>query len=49
MMSKYQMIQATNKNIVAVTAGALLSLGVITRKISDGCSCGQTFQLQTTG
>lgn len=49
MMSKYQTIQAANKNIGAVTAGALLPLGVITRKISDGCSCGQTFQLQTTG
>lgn len=49
MMSKYQMIQATNKNIGAVAAGALLPLGVITRKISDGCNCGQTFQLQTTG
>ena len=43
------MIQATNKNIGAVAAGALLPLGVITRKISDGCTCGQTFQLQTTG
>lgn len=43
------MIQATNKNIGAVAAGALLPLGVITRKISDGCTCGQTFQLQSTG
>lgn len=49
MMSKYQTIQAANKNIGAVTAGALLPLGGITRKISDDCSCGQTFLLQTTG
>lgn len=43
------MIQVTNRSIGAVTVGALMPLGVITRKISAECGCGETFQLTTTG
>jgi hypothetical protein len=40
-MSKYKLIQLTNNNIGALTAGSLIPLGLTTRRVNapcDGCS-----------
>lgn len=48
-MGKYKMIQITNKAIGAQTVGAFLPLGLITRKIDCGNSCGNAFSLTASG
>lgn len=47
-MSKYKLIQLTNTNIGATTAGELLPLGLITRKINASGSPCSTFQVASS-
>lgn len=46
---KYRVLQLTNNNISAVAIDDLMPFGNITRKISSGNNCCQTFNVSTTG
>lgn len=46
---KYRVLQLTNKNIGAVNIDEFMPFGNITRKISSGDGCCQTFNVTTSG
>ena len=46
---KYRVLQLTNTNIGAVAIDEFMPFGNITRKISSGNNCCQTFNVATTG
>ena len=48
-MSKYKLIQLTNNNIPAVTAGSFLPLGLITRRYNAPTTDCSTFEVITSG
>lgn len=48
-MSKYRVLQLTNANIGAVGIDEFMPFGNVTRKISSGNNCCQTFGVTTTG
>jgi hypothetical protein len=47
-MSKYKLIQLTNNSIGAIEAGAMMPLGLITRKINASTTPCSTFQVAST-
>lgn len=50
-MSKYRVLQLTNKAVGAVSVNDYMPFGIITRRIScgTGCGCDNTFTVTTTG
>ena len=46
---KYRVLQLTNTNIGAIAIDEFMPFGNITRKISSGNNCCQTFNVSTTG
>lgn len=47
-MSKYRVLQITNKNILATQTNSNLLLGQITRRIQENCCENTTFNVSTT-
>lgn len=45
----YQFIQLTDTTVGAVATGALLPLGNVTRRFSNGSCCAMTFEVSTSG
>lgn len=47
-MSKYKVIQLTNSNIGAITAGSFLPLGSVTRRINASCDCDSIYTVSSS-